>query len=196
MPKRVEEEDIWNKKMVVSDGTNALKEIFKADYERTKELDKINIYVSAEWVHIVKLLKKRLRVEGTTRQGTHFIRRRLTIAGLQLLQNDNTTLITKQQKEYDAALEIYDSLSCILAAQVRNIYPREALRTSLYLQEETMGWIQDFSDMLNLTTYSVIRPTWSYAILKLIEIEYLPDDFSERPKQDIKLFKEYISRKF
>ncbi len=190
-----EVEDIWNKEINVEDGANALKTIFKPDYERAKELDRITIYVSAEWTQIVRLLKKRLRVEGTPRQGIHFIRRRLTITGLQLLHDENKEVILKRQEEYDNELEEYSPLHCILAAQPLNLYPREQLRTSIYLKEETLGWIQDISEMFRLSNYSIVRVAMSYAILKLVELNYLPVTLSQRPKQDIALFKEYISFK-
>ena len=189
------EEDGFDKEIRVEDGNNVLKEIFKPDYEKAKELDRTTIYVSAEWTHIVRLLKKRLRIEGTTRQGTHFIRRRLAITGLQLLYEDNKAIIAKRQEEYDNELEIYNPLSCILAAQPYNLYPREQLRTSIYLKEETLGWIQDLSEMFDLTNYSMIRVALCYTILKLTESNYLPASLSERPKQDIELFKLYLSRK-
>ena len=191
----LEEEDFWEREIDVSDGANTIKEIFKPDYERTKDLDRTTIYVSAEWIHIVRLLKKRLRVEGTTRQGTHFIRRQLAITGLQLLYEDNKAIIAKRQEEYDNELEIYNPLSCILAAQPYNLYPREQLRTSVYMKEETLGWIQDLSEMFDLTNYSMIRVALSYTILKLTELNYLPASLSDRPKQDIELFKLYLSHK-
>ena len=189
------EEDLFDKEIRVEDGNNIFKEIFKPDYEKAKELDRTTIYVSAEWIHIVRLLKKRLRVEGTTRQGTHFIRRRLAITGLQLLYEDNKAIIAKRQEEYDNELEIYNPLSCILAAQPYNLYPREQLRTSVYMKEETLGWIQDLSEMFDLTNYSMIRVALCYTILKLTELNYLPASLSDRPKQDIALFKLYLSHK-
>ena len=187
-----EEEDVWDRDIEVSDGANALKEIFKPDYERTKDLDRTTIYISAEWIHVVRLLKKRLRREGETQQGVHFIRRRLAITGLQLVYEDNKSIIAKRQEEYDNELEFFNPLSCILAAQPYNLYPREQLRTSIYMKEETLGWIQDLSEMFGLTSYSVIRVALCYAILKLIELNYLPASLAEHPKSDIELFKLYL----
>ena len=190
------EEDEFDKEIRVEDGNNILKGIFKPDYEKTKDLERTTIYVSAEWIHIVRLLKKRLRVEGATRQGVHFIRRRLTIYGLQILHEENKKTIEKRQEEYDKNLELYNPLRTILAAQLLNIYPREQIRTSIYLKEETLGWVHDLSDMFNLNTYSVIRAAWGYTVLKLITSKYLPHGFQEHAKQDVDFFKQYISRKW
>jgi len=193
---KVEEEDFWDKDINVEDGNNTLKAIFKPDYETTKDLERTTIYVSAEWIHIVRLLKKRLRIEGATRQGIHFIRRRLTIYGLQFLHKENKEIIDKRQEEYDNNLEMYNPLTTIIAAQLLNIYPREQIRTSLYLKEETLGWIHDLSDMFGLNTYSVVRAAWGYTVLKLVTTEYLPRGFQEHANQDVEFFKQYVLRKW
>lgn len=193
MQKEVEEEDFWDNEINVED---ALKAIFKPDYEKTKDLERTTIYVSAEWTHIVRLLKKRLRIIGATRQGIHFIRRRLTIYGLQLLHEENKETINKRQEEYDNNLETYNPLTTIIAAQLLNIYPRESIRTSLYLKEETMGWVHDISDMFGLNTYSVIRAAWGHTILKLVTTEHLPEGFREHATQDIDFFMQYVLRKW
>lgn len=188
------EEDFWDSEIEVEDVNNTLKVIFKPDYEKTKELDRINIYVSAEWNQIVRLLKKRLKHIGGSQQGVHFIRRRVTITGLQLLYDDNKAIIDKSQEKYDNDLETFDSLNCILAMQPRSIYQHEHTRRLIYVKEETLGWIQDIADVFNLNAYSVVRVAWSYTFLKLIELEYLPTIVCEHAKQDIELFKKYLSR--
>ena len=193
MPK-LEEEDCWDREIDVSDGTNTLKEIFKPDYERTKDLDRVSIYMSAEWAHIVRVLKKRLRYKGETQQGVHFIRRRLTIVGLKMLYDENKAIIDKHQEKYDNDLENFDSLNCILAAQPRSIFQHVQARRSVYLKEDTLGWIQDLADMFNLNVYSVIRVAWSYTILELIELKYLPPSVVENAESDIERFKKYLLR--
>lgn len=192
---KVGEEDFFEREIEVTNGNNVLKDVFKPDYEKTKELDRATIYVSAEWNRMLRILKKRLRHEGATQQGVNFIRRRLTIAGLQMLYEDNKQAIDKRQVEYDNDLETYNPLSCILAAQPRNIFPREQIRTSVFVKEETLGWIQDLGDMFDLIQYSVIRVAWCYTILKLIDSNYLPTALKPHTKQDIKMFKEYVLRK-
>ena len=184
-------EDVWNREIEVSDGANTLKEIFKSDYERTKELNRANIYISAEWMHITRLLKKRLRHEGTTQVGTIFIRRRLTVYGLQLLSEDNKIAIAKQQEQYDINLEIYNPIQYILIAQSRKLFPHDGIRSTIYLREETLGWIEDISDIFNLNMSSLIRVAWDYTIMKLTEMNFLHRGFNEHAKTDIALFREY-----
>jgi len=193
MQKRVEE-DLFDKEIEVKDGAKTLKTIFKADYERTKDLDCVNIYVSAEWGQIVRLLKKRLRHEEGTQQGVHYIRRRLTIVGLKMLYEDNKAIIDKHQEKYDNDLENFDSLNCILAAQPRSIYQHVQARRLIYLKEDTLGWIQDLADMFNLNVYSIVRVAWSYTILELIELKFLPPSLTENAKSDMERFKEYLLR--
>ena len=195
MQKEVEE-DGFDKEIRVEDGNNILKEIFKPDYEKTKDLERTTIYVSAEWIHIVRLLKKRLQVEGATRQGTHFIRRRLTVSGLQLLNKENEKGIAKWQEQYDNSLETFNPFRSIFAAQSLNIYPHENIRTSLYLKEDTMGWIHDLSSIFNLNTYSIIRATWGYTILQLVDAHYLPPGFKEHADYDVNFFKQYVLHKW
>ena len=187
-------EDVWDKEIEVSDGANTLKEIFKPDYERTKDLDRVNTYMSAEWSQMVRLLKKRLRHEGETQHGVHFIRRRLTIAGIKMLYDDNKTIIDKHQEKYDINLETFNPLSCILAMQPRSIYQHEHTRRAIFLKEETLGWIQDLADMFNLSVYSIVRVAWSYTILKLIVLGFLPSSIAENAKSDVEIFKEYLLR--
>ena len=186
------EEDGFDKEIEVKDGNNVLKEIFKPDYERTKDLERVNTYMSAEWAQIVRVLKKRLRYKGETQQGVHFIRRRLTIVGLKMLYDENKAIIDKHQEKYDNDLENFDSLNCILAAQPRSIYQHVQTRRSIYLKEDTLGWIQDLADMFNLNVYSVIRAAWSYTILKLIELKYLPPSVAENAESDVERFKKYL----
>ena len=194
MSKRKVEEDFWDKDISIEDGNNTLKAIFKPDYERTKDLDRVSIYMSAEWAQIVRVLKKRLRHNGETQQGVHFIRRRLTIVGLKMLYEDNKATIDKHQEKYDNDLENFNSLNCILAAQPRSIFQHVQARRAIYLKEDTLGWIQDLADMCNLNAYSIVCVAWSYSILKLIELKYLPPSVAGNAESDIERFKEYLLR--
>jgi len=175
----------------VEDGNSILKEIFRPDYAKTRELESGKVRLTGWHQHVIRKIEHRLKQDGSPQHGLNYVRRRLIIHGLGKVIEDVGGTLEKLEKKYDAWIENYDrreNQRNKKASIIGDIDGRD--RVTIYMEENDFGRVRELSEIFNISIDSMERIAIAYTILELDAI--IDSVIIEEAQKDIEEFKEHI----
>ena len=193
MQAAIKKEEQWqNHEIEVNDGGGVLKDVFKPDYEKTRDLEAGRIWLTRWHRHVINKMNYKLEGEGNLQNGTNFIKRRLIVTGLREINETMKKEIEKLHEDFIKNLEDYDRRVMQKLERTIAIGDGDGKKSMIYLTETTFARIRKLGQIFYLTNDSIERIAFAYAIIQL------KDFFSEgvitEAQEDIADFKEHVEK--
>ena len=187
----IKKEEQWqNHEVEVNDGGGILKDVFKPDYEKTRDLEAGKIWITQWHRHVINKLNYKLEESGNLQNGVNFIKRRLIVTGLGEINEVMKNEIKQLHEDFIQNLEEYDRRIMQKLERTISIGDGDGKKSMIYLSETTFARIRKLGQIFYLTNDSIERVAFAYTIIQL------KDFFSEtviiEAKEDIADFVEHI----
>ena len=142
-----------------------LKEIFKADGLKTKDLITRRLLLSRWQGYVLKRVGKELEKAEHDRVGKIYIRRKMIVYGIGVFETDNGRALTRARKREAQFLEEYDPRAYAHMANKTELASwNTERRTQIYLEDSTFEYVSTLADICQLSVDSVARLTVSYSV--------------------------------
>lgn len=193
MQEALKQKEQWEKHEIeVNDGGGVLKDVFRPDYAKTRELDQGKIKLTNWHWHTVTKTKYILTQEGALQHGVNYIRRRFVIYGASGIEGNHKEKIKIGGESFMKKLEKFNSWETQRMKKGIEIGDTSGERTSLYMEEKDFARIRHLAEIFNLTEDSIERIAFAYSVITLKE--YFDPEIIKNAEEDIEEFKEYIDK--
>lgn len=180
-----------DREIPVENGENILKEIFKPDNEKTRDLESGKIRLTNWHLWVLRVMEQKLKKEGALKSGVNFIKRRLILHGLGKITSDNKEKVRTAYEDYEKWLQKYDRRKNQRAKKAKIIGDVDGRdKVNLYMKESEFSRVRDLAQIFDLTNDSIERIAFGYSIIDLKE--YIDNEVVEEAQKDIVEFKEHL----
>lgn len=166
------------------------KDIFEPDYLKPRDLSAGKVHEPLWHWYAIEKIEQELRRIGSEQVGVIFIRRRLAIHGLSLLEEQNLDKIKSLRESYAGKLEDYNPLKLQMMRQTMSFGDKNGKRTMLYLEENSFAHIREIAKIFSVTIELLERIAMTYSIVELEK--YIGEKVTKLAKDEIEEFRSYI----
>ena len=174
----------------VEDGNTPLKDVFKPDYAKARELEAGRIRVTDYQRFAVRKLVRIIRNSGIQQKGINFIKRRMVIFGMSEIEKEFTKEIKQLEEEFNIKFDVYSKRISQQLLDKRTVGDINGKREILYLDDTDFGRLKELSDVMNVTHDSIERLSINYTIMYLGE--YFDENLLDEVRLDIEELREYM----
>ena len=174
----------------VEDGNAPLKDVFKPDYAKARELEAGKVKLTLYHEFAIGKLERIIKKSGVQQKGINFIKRRMVVWGISAIEQEYKEEIRKLEVRFDSKFDDFDTRVFQKYGDRIIIGDRTGKRYMLYLDETDFGRIRELAQVLNLTIDSVERLAIGYSILHMQD--YFNENILNEVRLDIEDLKEYI----
>ena len=174
----------------VEDGNAPLKDVFKPDYAKARELEVGRVRLTSYQYFAIRKLERIIKNSNVQQKGVNFIKRRMVVFGMGIIEQEYNREIHKLELRYNFQFDSFNERSFQKLEDKTIIGNRNGKRYMLYLDETDFGRIRELSQVLNLTIDSVERLAIGYSILHMQD--YFDETLLNEVRLDIEDLKEYI----
>ena len=193
MIEALKQKEQWqNHEIAVNDGDNAIKDVFRPDYEKTRDLEAGKMWLTRWHRHVINKMNYRLEEMGNLQNGTNFIKRRLIVTGLGVINEKMRKEIKELNEAFVQNLEDYDRRIMQKLERTISIGDSDGKKSMIYLTETTFARVRKLGQIFYLTNDTVERMAFAYSIVQLKD--FFTESVIIEAKEDITDFEEHIEK--